>query len=87
MTGVVPRQPVAERGTIVSLVGQQFLWRGKGFGKGPGFGPLFPRAGSALSALDGLTYDASMVAKDHGQHAFHQSFEQFAGRMVNSYRL
>jgi hypothetical protein len=28
MTGVVPRQPVAERGTIVSLVGQQFLyWR------------------------------------------------------------
>src|SRR6202045_1971492 len=34
MTGVVPRQPVAERGAIVSLVGQQFPWRGKGFGKG-----------------------------------------------------
>jgi membrane-bound lytic murein transglycosylase B len=44
-------------------------------------------SGSALSALDGLTYDASMEAKDHGQHVFHQSFEQFAGRMVNSYRL
>jgi lytic murein transglycosylase len=27
------------------------------------------------------------MAKDHGQRVFHQSFEQFAGRMVNSYRL
>src|ERR1700730_7693031 len=44
-------------------------------------------SGSALSALDGITYDASIVAKDHGQNVFHQSFEQFAGRMVNSYRL
>src|ERR1700730_2005480 len=28
--GAAPGQPVAERGTIVSLVGQQFLWRGQG---------------------------------------------------------
>ncbi len=27
--GAAPRQPVAERGTIVSLVGQQFLGRGQ----------------------------------------------------------
>lgn len=42
---------------------------------------------SAISALEGITYDASIVARDHGQHVFHQSFEQFAGRMVNSYRM
>lgn len=41
----------------------------------------------AVSALDDITYDPSIVARDHGQHVFHQSFEQFAGRMVNSYRL
>src|SRR3984893_10822819 len=27
--GSTPGQPIAERGTIVSLVGQQFLWRGQ----------------------------------------------------------
>ncbi len=27
--GAAPRKPIAERGTIVSLVGQQFLWRGQ----------------------------------------------------------
>lgn len=42
---------------------------------------------SAISALDGVSYDPSIVSKDHGQHVFHQSFEQFAGRMVNSYQL
>jgi len=42
---------------------------------------------AAISALDGVTYDPSIVSKDHGQHVFRQSFEQFAGRMVNSYRL
>ena len=41
----------------------------------------------AISALDGVTYDPSIISRDHGQHVFHQSFEQFAGRMVNSYRL
>jgi lytic murein transglycosylase len=42
---------------------------------------------SAISALDGITYDPGIVANDHGQHVFRQSFEQFSGRMVNSYRL
>lgn len=42
---------------------------------------------SAISALDDIAYDPSIVAKDHGQHVFRQSFEQFAGRMVNAYRL
>ena len=42
---------------------------------------------SAISALDGVTFDPGIIAKDHGQHVFHQSFEQFSGRMVNSYRL
>ena len=42
---------------------------------------------SAIGALDGVSYDPGIVAKDHGQHVFRQSFEQFSGRMVNSYRL
>ncbi|WP_036263271.1 lytic murein transglycosylase [Methylocapsa aurea] len=42
---------------------------------------------SAISALDGIAYDPSIVSKDHGQHVFRQSFEQFSARMVNSYRL
>jgi lytic murein transglycosylase len=42
---------------------------------------------SAISALDGVAFDPGIVAKDHGQHVFHQSFEQFSGRMVSSYRL
>ncbi len=42
---------------------------------------------SAIGALDNITYDPDIVAKDHGQHVFHQSFEQFSGRMVNAYRL
>ncbi|ACB96923.1 lytic murein transglycosylase [Beijerinckia indica] len=39
------------------------------------------------SALDNVSYDPSIVSKDHGQHVFRQSFEQFSGRMVSSYRL
>jgi lytic murein transglycosylase len=42
---------------------------------------------SALAALDGLTYDPSIISKDHGQKVFHQSFEEFSGRMVSPYRL
>ncbi len=42
---------------------------------------------SAIGALDGVSYDPEIVAKDHRQHVFRQSFEQFSGRMVNSYRL
>lgn len=38
-------------------------------------------------ALDGVTYDPSIVSRDHGQHVFHQTFEQFSARMVNSFRL
>src|ERR1700704_5810942 len=42
---------------------------------------------AAIGALDGVAYDPGIVAKDHGQRVFRQSFEQFSGRMVNSYRL
>jgi lytic murein transglycosylase len=42
---------------------------------------------SAISVLDDIAYDPGIVARDHGQGVFRQSFEQFAGRMVNSYRL
>ncbi len=42
---------------------------------------------SAIGTLDGIAYDPGIVAKDHGQHVFRQSFEQFSGRMVNAYRL
>ena len=39
------------------------------------------------AALDGVTYDASVISHDRGQRVFKQSFEQFSGRMINSYRL
>ncbi|MGO9135973.1 MAG: lytic transglycosylase domain-containing protein [Methylovirgula sp.] len=43
---------------------------------------------SAIAAgLDGVTYDANVVSHDRGQHVFHQTFAQFSGRMINSYRL
>ena len=34
------------------------------------------------SALGGVTYDPTIVARDHAQGVFRQSFEQFSGRMV-----
>ncbi|HTP90642.1 MAG TPA: lytic murein transglycosylase [Xanthobacteraceae bacterium] len=34
------------------------------------------------SALGGITYDPSVIARDHAQGVFRQSFEQFSGRMV-----
>ena len=34
------------------------------------------------SALNGVTYDPSIIARDHAQGVFRQSFEQFSGRMV-----
>jgi lytic murein transglycosylase len=34
------------------------------------------------SALDGLASDPSVIARDHAQGVFRQSFEQFSGRMV-----
>jgi lytic murein transglycosylase len=39
------------------------------------------------TGLDGVTYDPSVISRDHGQHVFRQSFEEFSGRMVNSYRI
>jgi lytic murein transglycosylase len=38
-------------------------------------------------ALDGLTYDPAVIAKDRGQGVFAQSFLQFSGRMVSGNRL
>jgi lytic murein transglycosylase len=34
------------------------------------------------SALGGVTYDPSVIARDRAQGVFRQSFEQFSGRMV-----
>jgi lytic murein transglycosylase len=34
------------------------------------------------SALGGMTYDPTIIARDHAQGVFRQSFEQFSGRMV-----
>jgi len=39
------------------------------------------------SGLNGVTYDPSVVSRDHGQRVFTQTFEQFSARMVNAYRL
>jgi lytic murein transglycosylase len=35
-----------------------------------------------LAALDGLTFDESVISRDRGQKVFTQSFEEFSGRMV-----
>jgi lytic murein transglycosylase len=34
------------------------------------------------SALGGMTYDPAIIARDHAQGVFRQSFEQFSGRMI-----
>ena len=34
------------------------------------------------SALGGVTFDPNIIARDHAQGVFRQSFEQFSGRMV-----
>jgi lytic murein transglycosylase len=39
------------------------------------------------SALGNLTFDPGIVAKDHAQGVFRQSFEQFSGRMISAYRM
>jgi lytic murein transglycosylase len=39
-------------------------------------------AATIQSALGGIGYDRTIIARDHAQGVFHQSFEQFAGRMV-----
>ena len=38
--------------------------------------------GTIQSALAGVTYDPGIIARDHAQGVFRQSFEQFSGRMV-----
>ena len=45
---------------------------------------ISPRAIEA--ALQGATYDAQVVRRDHGQGVFQQSFLQFAGRMAGGGR-
>jgi lytic murein transglycosylase len=44
-------------------------------------------SGTVSMALDGLTYDPAVIAKDRGQGVFAQSFLQFSGRMVSGNRL
>jgi lytic murein transglycosylase len=39
-------------------------------------------AATIQSALGGVGYDRSIIARDHSQGVFHQSFDEFAGRMV-----
>ena len=38
--------------------------------------------GTIQSALAGVTYDPGIIARDHAQGVFRQSFEEFSGRMV-----
>jgi lytic murein transglycosylase len=38
-------------------------------------------------ALDDVTYDQNVISHDRGQKVFHQTFEEFSGRMISSYRL
>ncbi len=39
------------------------------------------------SALNAITFDPAIIARDHSQSVFQQSFEQFSGRMVSPDRL
>jgi lytic murein transglycosylase len=39
-------------------------------------------AATIQSALGGISYDRAIIARDHAQGVFRQSFEQFSGRMV-----
>ena len=43
--------------------------------------------GAIELGLKDVRYDRAVISHDRGQKVFHQSFEVFAGRMVNSYRL
>jgi lytic murein transglycosylase len=42
---------------------------------------------TSASALNGITYDPAIIARDHSQSVFQQSFDQFSGRMVSPDRL
>jgi lytic murein transglycosylase len=39
------------------------------------------------ASLSDVVYDDSVISHDRGQGAFHQSFAQFAGKRVSSYRI
>jgi lytic murein transglycosylase len=39
------------------------------------------------TVLNGVTFDPTVIARDHSQDVFQQSFEQFSGRMVSPDRL
>jgi len=41
----------------------------------------------ALSVLDGITYDPSVIKKDRAQNVFSQSFLEFQARMITDYRI
>jgi lytic murein transglycosylase len=38
-------------------------------------------------ALNGLSYDPNVIARDRGQQVFRQSFEEFSGRMISPERM
>src|SRR5262249_13082642 len=40
-----------------------------------------------VAALNGVSYDPAVIARDHAQSVFQQGFEQFSGRMVSPDRL
>lgn len=39
------------------------------------------------AALNGLSYDPNVIARDRGQQVFQQSFEEFSGRMISAERM
>lgn len=39
------------------------------------------------ASLNDVTYDPNVISHDRGQKVFKQTFEQFSGRMISSYRL
>lgn len=44
-------------------------------------------APAAVSALDGVSYDPAIIARDQRQGVFRQSFERFSGRLISAARL
>jgi len=42
---------------------------------------------AGIAALDQASYDKKVIARDRAQGVFTQTFREFAGRMINSYRL
>src|ERR1043166_9738270 len=41
----------------------------------------------ALAALNGVTYDEKVIARDRQQGVFRQTFEQFSARMISPDRM